>query len=135
MYSIVYMVVKNMPRKRMVFLIRRELTRHAILWSQEFDSIKWPTLLVRKVKGKLHTFEARHVCVDHCNLLLKHLSNHFNFMLSWTNPTDPLKPTFSHFRWQQIIVIICTFRFWLIRLCISVVLFRGETIRNNCTNV
>ena len=41
-----------------VSLIRRELTRHAILWSQVFDSIKWPTALVRKVKGKPCTFDA-----------------------------------------------------------------------------
>ena len=46
-----------MPRNCTVFLKRRELTRHAILRSQVFDSIKRPTVLVRKVKQK-RNFEA-----------------------------------------------------------------------------
>ena len=47
-----------MPRNCIVFLIPRELTRHAILLSQVFDFIKWLTVLVCKVKGKPHNFEA-----------------------------------------------------------------------------
>ena len=46
-----------MPQNCMVFLIHRELTRHAILWSQVFDSTKWSTVLVRKVKRKPRNFE------------------------------------------------------------------------------
>ena len=47
-----------MPQNCMVFLIRRKLTWHAILWSQVFDSIKWPNVLVRKVKAKPRNFKA-----------------------------------------------------------------------------
>ena len=39
-----------------------------------FDSHKWPTVLVRRVKGN-HAI-LRQMCVDHCILLVKHLSNH-----------------------------------------------------------
>ena len=45
----------------MVFLLPRRQTRSAIYWSQIFDSHKWPTVLVRKVKGKPRNFEAN-VC-------------------------------------------------------------------------
>ena len=49
-----------MPQSCMVFLIpvRCELTRHTILLIQIFDSIKWPTVLVCKVKGKPCHFKA-----------------------------------------------------------------------------
>ena len=49
------MIHTNMPRNCMIFLGRRYLTR-TILWSQVFDSIKWPTVLVRN--GKPCIFEA-----------------------------------------------------------------------------
>ena len=61
-----------MPRNCMVFLMRRELTLRAILWSQVFDTIKWLTVSVCKV---------RCYCVDRC-ILLKHLSNHMHFIIN-----------------------------------------------------
>ena len=67
-----------MPRNCLVFLLPRRLTWSAIYGSQIFDSHKWPTVLVRKVKGKPRNFEAN--CVDHCILLLQHLSNHMHFI-------------------------------------------------------
>ena len=47
-----------MPRNCTVFLLPRRLTRSAIYGSQIFDSHKWPTVLVRTVKGKPRNFEA-----------------------------------------------------------------------------
>ena len=41
-------------------LIRCELRRSANLWSQVFDSIKWQTVLVCKVKGKPLNFTYVH---------------------------------------------------------------------------
>ena len=58
-----------------------------------FDSHKWLTVLVRKVKGKPRNL--RQICVDHGILLLKHLSNHMHFITNGykrflqTNSTDP----------------------------------------------
>ena len=52
------MIHTNMPRNCMVFLLPRRQTRSAIYGSQIFDSHKWPTVLVRKVKGKTHNFKA-----------------------------------------------------------------------------
>ena len=46
------MIHTNMPKNRMVILLLCELTQSAILWSQVFDAIKWPTVLDRKVTGK-----------------------------------------------------------------------------------
>ena len=51
------MIHTNMPRNWVVFLLTRRLTRSAIYGSQ-FDSHKWPTALVRTVKGKPRNFEA-----------------------------------------------------------------------------
>ena len=58
------MIHRNMPRNYQVFLLPRRLTRSAIYgsqifdWSQICDSHKWPTVLVRKIKGKPRNFEA-----------------------------------------------------------------------------
>ena len=52
------MIHTNMPRKWAVFLLPRRQTRSAIYGSQMFDAHKWPTVLVRKVKGKPRNFEA-----------------------------------------------------------------------------
>ena len=41
-----------------VFHLPRRLTRSAIYGSQNFDAHKWPTVLVRTVKGKPRNFEA-----------------------------------------------------------------------------
>ena len=41
-----------------VFILGRELTRSAIYGSQKFDSQKWPTVLVDKIKRKPRNFEA-----------------------------------------------------------------------------
>ena len=89
-----------MPRICMVFLVRRELTRHAILWSQVFDSIKWPTVLVRKVNHAI----SRHICVDNYIILLKHLSNHIDFItngFSWTNSTVDSRHRFPLIKLQH----------------------------------
>ena len=51
------MIHTNMPRNCLVFLLRRKETRLSILLSHNFDSIKWPTVLVRDVKGKPCNFE------------------------------------------------------------------------------
>ena len=47
-----------MPQNCTVFLLPRRQTRSAIYGSQIFDSHKWPTMLVRTVKGKPRNFEA-----------------------------------------------------------------------------
>ena len=52
------MIHTNMPRKCTVFLLTRRPTRSAIYGSQILDSHKWPTVLVRAVKGKPRNFEA-----------------------------------------------------------------------------
>ena len=52
------MIHTNMLRKCTVFLSPRRLTHSAIYGSQIFDSHKWPTVLVRRVKGKPRNFEA-----------------------------------------------------------------------------
>ena len=70
----------NMPRNCTVFLLPRRQTRSAIYGSQNFDSHKWPTVLVRTVKANLAI--SRQTCVDHCSLLLKHLSN-LAFYTKW----------------------------------------------------
>ena len=67
-----------MPRNCLVFFLSRRLTRSAIYGSQFFDSHKWPAVLVRKVKGTLRN--SRQICMDHCTLLLNHLSNHMHFL-------------------------------------------------------
>ena len=48
----------SIARNCMVFLLPRGQTQSAIYGSQVFDSHKWPTVLVRKVKGKPRNFEA-----------------------------------------------------------------------------
>ena len=52
------MIHTNMPRNCTVFLLPRRLTRSTIYGSQILDSDKWPTVLVRTVKGKPRNFEA-----------------------------------------------------------------------------
>ena len=51
------MIHTHLPQNYVVFLLLCELTRSAIYGSQNFDSHKWPTVLVDKVKGKLCNFE------------------------------------------------------------------------------
>ena len=72
------MINTNMPRNCVVFFLPRRQTRSAIYGSQIFDSHKWPTGLVRKVKGKPRN--SRQICVDHYILFLKDLSNHVHFI-------------------------------------------------------
>ena len=55
------MIHTSITRNFVVFLSPRRQTRSAIYGSQVFDSHKWLTVLVRKVKGKRHNFEAN-VC-------------------------------------------------------------------------
>ena len=60
-----------------------EQTRSAILWSQNFDSIRWPTVLTMltgEIKGKRAI--SRHACVDHYVLLIDYLSNHYAFYIN-----------------------------------------------------
>ena len=55
------MIHTSTTRNCVVFLLPRRQTRLAIYGSQIFDSHKWPTVLVRKVRGKPRNFEAN-VC-------------------------------------------------------------------------
>ena len=50
------------------FTSRRKETRPAILRNQNVDSTKWPTVILRDVKGKPCTVLS-HVCEDHFILL------------------------------------------------------------------
>ena len=80
----------------MVFLLLRELTRSAILWSQKLDSTNWRAMLVHGVKENLVI--SRQICVYHCILLLKHLPNHvciFKQTISndFHGPTRPIQGT------------------------------------------
>ena len=53
------MIHTNMPRNCVVFLLPRRRTWSAINYgSQIFDPHKWPTVLVRKAKGKPRNTEA-----------------------------------------------------------------------------
>ena len=55
------MIHTSIIRNCVAFLLPRRQTRLASYGSQTFDSHKWPTLLVRKVKGKPRNFEVN-VC-------------------------------------------------------------------------
>ena len=67
------MIHTNVPQNCVVFPLLCELTRSADYGSQKCDSHKWPsTVLVEEVNENRAIL--RHVCVDHCILLLKHLS-------------------------------------------------------------
>ena len=57
-----------------VFLLPCRLTQSAIYGSQIFDSHKWPTMLVRKVKRKPRSFKAN--LGGSLYSTLNHLSNH-----------------------------------------------------------
>ena len=78
------MIHTSITRNWTVFLLRRELTQSAILWSLNFDSTKLLTLFLRGVKRRAIS---RHVCVFHYILLLNYLPNHTYF--SKHNSTDP----------------------------------------------
>ena len=67
-----------MPRNCTVFFNCREETWSTILQSQNFDSIKWPTVLVCDIKGK--TCSLSYTCVDQYILLLKYLPKHMHFI-------------------------------------------------------
>ena len=83
----------NLPQNCTVFLLLFEHTQSAIYASQKMDSHKWLTVLVDEVKENLAILG--HVCVDHCILLLKHLSTHMRFIsngykcFSKTSSADP----------------------------------------------
>ena len=51
------MIHINLPRNCVVFLLVCELTWSATYGSQKFDSHKWLTVLVDKVKRKPRNFE------------------------------------------------------------------------------
>ena len=51
------MIHTSMPKNCTVFLLRHKETQSAILWSPNFDPIKWPTVLVHDVKGKPYNFK------------------------------------------------------------------------------
>ena len=71
-------IYTNVPRNCVVFFLPRRLTWSVIYWSQIFDSKKWPTVLIRNVKGNRAFFSD--TCVDHYIVLVKHLSNHMHFI-------------------------------------------------------
>ena len=73
------MIHTSFPRNCVVFLWPCELTRSAIYGSQNFYSHKWPTVFSRRCKKENRAI-LRQTCVDHCILLLKHLSNHMRFI-------------------------------------------------------
>ena len=52
------MIHTSLPQNCVVFLLLCEITRSAIYGSHNFDSHKWPTVLVDEVKGKPCIFEA-----------------------------------------------------------------------------
>ena len=90
------MIQTSITRSSVVFLLPPRQTRSASNGSQIVDSHKWPTVLVRNVKEKKKQALSRHNCVDHCILLLKHLSKHMHLKkkngykrFSKTNSTDP----------------------------------------------
>ena len=100
------MIHTNMPPKGTVFLLPRRLTRSAIYGGQIFDSHKWPTVLVRTVKEN-HAI-SRQICVDHCILLLQHLSNHMHFITNgykrfFIDQLDRSKATCSFKREQRFV--------------------------------
>ena len=70
------MIHTNMPRNCVVFLFSRRLTLSAIYGSQNFDSHKSQQFAKEKENHAI----LRQICVDHCILLLKHLSNHMYFI-------------------------------------------------------
>ena len=95
---------KYLPRNCVVFLLLCKLTRSAIYGSQQIDSHKIngrPCLSTRLEENRAIS---RHVCVDHCNLLLQHLSIHMHFVtngykrFSKTKSTNPRQrvPLISH---------------------------------------
>ena len=94
------MIHTNMPRNCVVSLLPRRLTWSAIYGSQNFDSHKWPTELVRKAKGKPRNFKA-YLCGSLYSTL-KHLSNRVHFITNgykrffMTNSSDP---------WQRVPLI------------------------------
>ena len=55
------MIHTSITRNCVVFLLPRRQSRSSNYGSQNFDSYKWPTVLVRKAKGKPRNFEAN-VC-------------------------------------------------------------------------
>ena len=100
------MIQTSITRSSVVFLLPPRHTRSASNGSQVFDSHKWPTVLVRNVKEKKQAL-SRHNCVDHCILLLEHLSKHMHLKkkngykrFSKTNSTDPTQSV--SLRQQQI---------------------------------
>ena len=52
------MVHTSITQNCTVFLLRRELSPSAIYGSQNFDSHKWPTVLVDELKRKPRNFKA-----------------------------------------------------------------------------
>ena len=81
------MIHTSITRNCTIFLLPPWQTRLAIYGSQIFDSHKWSSVSVRKVKGKPRNFEP--------NVCVKHLSNHMHFItngykrISKTNSTNP----------------------------------------------
>ena len=109
----------KLPQTYVVFLLLCELTWSAISGSQKVDSHKWPTVLFNEIKG--HRAISRYVCVDHCSLLLQHLSTQMHFItkgykrFSKTNSTDPRQrvpfKTYSKKSWTGKLTWIWILRF------------------------
>ena len=79
----------SITRNCMVFLLPRRQTRSAIYGLTPINGRPCCS------QSKRNHAILRHICVDHCILLLKHLSNHMHFItngykrFSKTNSTDP----------------------------------------------
>ena len=83
------MIHTNVSQNCTVFLLPRRLTRSVIYGSKMFDTNKWPTLWVRKVKGK--TVQFRDIFVWIIVFYFNNIHLHFitNGYISKTNSTDP----------------------------------------------
>ena len=73
------MIHTNLPRNCMGFLSLCDLTRSAIHCSRETWLLGRPCLSTRLKEN--HAI-SRRVCVDHCILLLPHLSPHMHFIIN-----------------------------------------------------
>ena len=92
------MIYTNIHRNCVVFLLHRQLTRSAIYGSPIFDSHKWPTVLVCKVKRKPHNFEAN-MCGS--------LYSTFKTSLKHLSKTNSLKQTGPYFMALSYCRILC----------------------------
>ena len=70
------MIHSSITQNCTVFLLRRELSRSAIYASQNFDSHKWPTVLLDEVKRK-PLYSTFTTSFEPCSFYNKQLQNAF----------------------------------------------------------